>query len=420
MRDVVKVGASSAALPVTSLLSGPLLAHALGPDGRGQLAAIVAPLTLVPLLFGLGFPSAASRLVAAGEVRGRAAFKALVPLGTLMGALACVTMVATAPLFLHKYPPGVGPERLLALLLIPSISLDIVRGVRYGQGRYGVTSRERMIFAFLRLVVLIVLYFTHALTVIVAAVVIQVTSLIGQLTLLLQREEPSSPPALVATARRAAVSYGIRASGGQLSVLILLRLDQALMLPLSGPRELGYYAVAVSIGEVPQMLMAQIRSLLLSEFSARQDIQWIAKACRACILLGTVFAVVVGIVTPFALPPVFGHAFTGAITPTIILLVAGIPAGLAAVLSAALSSFNRPLTQTLSQLPGVALTLIGLPLLVPRYGANGAAVVSLVSYLTCSIVLLYQTRKHLQLEWRAVLRPALSEVIALFRGLRRG
>lgn len=56
--------------------SGPLLARALVPEGRGDLAAILLPITLAPVLFGLGLGTFVTRETARGR-----------PLSVLLGSV---------------------------------------------------------------------------------------------------------------------------------------------------------------------------------------------------------------------------------------------------------------------------------------------------------------------------------------------
>jgi O-antigen/teichoic acid export membrane protein len=419
IRDVIHVASSSTILPLTAVLTGPLLARSLGPVDRGYVAAILAPLTLAPFLFGIGFSDATATFVAAKRVQGRTALRTLVPLGTAMGAVAAIAIAFVAPLLLHKYPAGILGLRLLAVLLVASMSLDIVRAVRYGEGDFARTSRERYFAATSRLVALVVLYAAHHLTIMAAVLANQLCTFAAQLLLLKRHEAPASDRKQIGPVRRAALHYGLRASGGQLAGLLNLRLDAALMLPLAGARQLGYYAVAVSLAEIPAMLVGQVRNLLLSEFSARSDPQWVAKASRISLLLITCSTGGAMILTPWALPVLFGRAFEPAVVPALILLFATIPATLVGVLSAAMAAFGRPLAGTMAQVAGLVVTLIGLPLIVPAYGATGAAWISVASYYLVFIVLLRLTCRSLDLTVGQLLWPSVSETIGVIRGRAR-
>ena len=61
---VARTTAANVAVPLSALLTGPLLARYLGPADRGTLAAVVVPLTLVTLLGAVGLPEAVTYAVA--------------------------------------------------------------------------------------------------------------------------------------------------------------------------------------------------------------------------------------------------------------------------------------------------------------------------------------------------------------------
>src|SRR5262249_57417074 len=78
----------------TGFISGPLLARALGAHGRGDLAAVLVPLSLAPTILSLGVPGYAAREAA----RGRAPREVIgsVGLPLLLGG-ACVAAIGAFP-----------------------------------------------------------------------------------------------------------------------------------------------------------------------------------------------------------------------------------------------------------------------------------------------------------------------------------
>lgn len=58
--------AAYAALPLVGIITAPILARALGPEGRGQLAAILQPLSVADAFAAIGVPAAMTYFVASG------------------------------------------------------------------------------------------------------------------------------------------------------------------------------------------------------------------------------------------------------------------------------------------------------------------------------------------------------------------
>ena len=78
---------------LTALITGPLQARALGVDGRGLLAAVTVPLTLLPLLANLGLGVYTSRAAARG-----------VRIGTLIASVAGILVAAGLLIALASSP----------------------------------------------------------------------------------------------------------------------------------------------------------------------------------------------------------------------------------------------------------------------------------------------------------------------------
>ncbi len=53
--------------PALGILSGPILARAMGPDGRGQFASIMQPITIASAIASIGIPSAIAVYIARGN-----------------------------------------------------------------------------------------------------------------------------------------------------------------------------------------------------------------------------------------------------------------------------------------------------------------------------------------------------------------
>src|SRR5437868_3750154 len=61
---LVRTTVASLAVPAAAVLTGPILARELGPGGRGELAALIAPLMFATLVANFGIPEALTYTVA--------------------------------------------------------------------------------------------------------------------------------------------------------------------------------------------------------------------------------------------------------------------------------------------------------------------------------------------------------------------
>jgi lipopolysaccharide/colanic/teichoic acid biosynthesis glycosyltransferase/O-antigen/teichoic acid export membrane protein len=184
--------------------------------------------------------------------------------------------------------------------------------------------------------------------------------------------------------------FGVRGQLGSLLMLLNLRYNFVLLAALAGPVTLGIYTVASKYAEVLRMLPIAANWVLYPRF-ARSDARAATEDSRRLIpRAGTVTAVTAlplalaaGIVVPF----LFGDVFRAAVLPAQILLIGLAAEGVAGVSSAFLLGRGRPGLNSLGAAAGVVVTVILNFMLVPRYGAVGAAIASSVAFLTTTTTL---------------------------------
>jgi O-antigen/teichoic acid export membrane protein len=184
--------------------------------------------------------------------------------------------------------------------------------------------------------------------------------------------------------------YGARGQLGGLLSLVNLRLDVGILGAIAGPAVLGVYAIASKYAELMRLPGLAVNYVLYPIFASRDGEDARARTSR---LLLPALTVPLAVAVPLALaatpllPLVYGHAFRGAVGPALILL-AGLLGDVAAnQISAYLYGVGRPGGNSLAIGVGVVLTVIGDVLLIPRYGAVGAAVASCVAYLATDAAL---------------------------------
>ena len=115
--------------PLVALFSGPILAQALGVDGRGAVAAATAPLALVVTVATFGIPEAVTWVVARSPGLARNAAGRGLALLTLAGLVAMAAVAVSAP-WLSGGSTEVTQLILLAgLAIVPNLLVAVLRGV---------------------------------------------------------------------------------------------------------------------------------------------------------------------------------------------------------------------------------------------------------------------------------------------------
>jgi O-antigen/teichoic acid export membrane protein len=181
---------------------------------------------------------------------------------------------------------------------------------------------------------------------------------------------------------------------GSLSGILVSRLDQALMVPLcSSTAQLGLYAVAVSISELPLVVNQAVRDVTFAAESQGPDADRLARATRLSTALTGAAAAAVGVLSVLFLTTLFGHDFAGAVVVTLVLLVAVVGGNPGSVAGMGLSARGRPGLRSLSLSLALVVDVVALVLLVPVLGAMGAALATLVANCTCAALNLYWLRR---------------------------
>lgn len=407
---------------LAALATAPILARELGVEGRGHLAAATAPFLLVVGALTLGVPESLTFFVARGTARPvrllRRAGAALVAAALVGGGL----LALAAPWLAAG---SVDVQRIIVATtaaLVPALWVGALRGAASGLHLWHRVTAERSISAGVRLVGVVALAVTDSLTLVPAAVVLVAAPVLGGLAYvdlgrhLRQAAAPDpEPPRLL--------GYGMRVWVGALSGMILLRLDQALIAPLSSATELGFYTVAVAIAEAPLFLTAAARNVVFAADSSERDDARLATTARLVTLIVLGAAVGLAALLPWAVPTLFGPKFADATPVTLVLLlamVAGTPGSFA---GSGLSSRGRPGLRSTSLVIACVVNVAVLVWLVPVWGALGAAVATLVGNLVSANLNLVWLRHHFGVsprDFHGLRRSDLTLVGELVRRVTRG
>lgn len=390
---VARLSLVNVLVAAASFLTGPLQARALGPTGRGELAAIIVPLALAPQILGLALGAYAARESASGryrlnEIIGSVGFPLLV-----VGAIG---MAGAAP---AAGALAAGNDTVQTYLTIGFLLLPV--GLLGVLGAAVLAGLERWTLLMATKLIPVVILFVG-----VAGMYILGEMTVGRMAMLtLAAGGLSAVPAAVVMARagppvfrwsvtRASIVFGLRSWPGFLAQLTNARLDQLFMITLVTSRELGLYAVAVSLAGVSAFLSGALGPPLLSRV-ARGETAIVARGLRVTLSVMTVANLAMGAITPFVLPLLFGEDFGAAVGPTLVLLAAGVPLAGISVLSAALMADGAPGAPSVGEILALAVTIPGLVLLLPAIGGMGAAAVSLVAYTTSFIYQLVIMQRRL-------------------------
>jgi len=389
LKILMASSAANLAAPLSTVITGPLLARALGPDGRGTAAALLAPLALAGMVFTLGVPEALTWFVASGKLAGTSMRKAASAAGLICAVSGCLALFCLAPRLFRSQPQSI-PAFYLLLLSVPATLLFAAyRGIAQGRQLFRMINRERMSSALLRLALIGGLAGVHALTPVAAVWVTILSGLTGSLFLLPALRDQSAAVSRLAMGSFA--SYAGSAALANFGGLLVIRLDQVLMVSITSRAELAFYAVAASLAELPLAVVSACRDMAFSAAAERDDPLVIARFCRLTLAAMLALCLLGGLATPFVLPLLFGKSFSPACGMAEILLIGTVARAVTAVIGAGLMTAERSWIRSAIQIGGAAVTALLIFTLTPRWGGLGAAVATALTYgaLAASSLLVY-------------------------------
>lgn len=367
--------------PAATFVMAPLLAQALGVPGRGELAAITAPSLLALSIATLGVPDALTRAIAAGSHPSTRSWWTAWALVLGGGVAAFVASVLLAPSITGSARPGtVHLVALAAAAVLPGLAIGLLRARAAGEHAWGSVTAERIIAGSLKIAATVVLAASGHLTLTTATIVIAFSPLAGGLVYL--RAARADTAGVLRP--RQLLAFSARSWVGSIAGVLIVRLDQLLVLPLSDATQLGLYAVAVNLSEVPLVVTNAVREVMLAKDAGDNDDERVPRVARSAAVVAVAVAVPIGATAWSWVPVLFGPSFDPVLPVLAVALVGtviGVPGSIA---GSSLTARGRPELRSLSILVGCTANVAALLVLVPTLGAVGAAIATLIGNLLSS------------------------------------
>ena len=388
--------AGNATAVSTRLLTSIIVAQILGPVGRGAVALISVIDEVSTALLTVGIPVAAGYHAKVKLDSDRALINAALRAGALLLPLTAAVALLTGAFALASLEPA---ARWLTVLLIAWTGLVDLPGLT--AAHLIQAHRELRHLAVYQASFFTVALFAVALCAVLGGLSVAWVAaafVLGRIVTVAYGLAVTAWPALRPHARlRPLLRYGLRAAPASVGTLLNNKLDQLIIAPMVSLGDLGLYAVAAGTSFAPAVLpmsMAAGAFATVSQDAHRGREASAATAIRHGILVSALAAVALALVTPVVVPLVYGSAFKGAVTPTIILLGGSVAWGGQLVAAQCANALGRPGYSSTGEVAGLVVTVVGLVIFVPRYGITGAAVVSLVAYVTRLAVTLMLLRRE--------------------------
>jgi O-antigen/teichoic acid export membrane protein len=177
------------------------------------------------------------------------------------------------------------------------------------------------------------------------------------------------------------IRYGIKFHIAILAGAIIFRADLLVVNHFRGAAEAGVYNVATQFGMLLMLLPGVIGTLLFPRAAAEQDQQGeTTLLVTRYTAFVTFFCCLAAVPFSFLLPVIYGAEFTEATRLLLILLPGVYLVGLESVLVQHFNAIGLPRIIPVYWIVTLVVNLAMVFLLVPRWGAQGAALASTASY----------------------------------------
>ena len=315
-------------------------------------------------------------------------------------------------------PSGIGDAELaiLAVGIVASALVDAGYSFVLGCSRFGLHARITVAAAWLYALAVATVWVTVGLTVARVALLWVAVQGVKALVLLWASARSSGVGHPDRALLRESIGFGIRAWVGSLSDALNDRIDQILIAFIATEATLGVYAVAVNAWEILLYLPGAAATAVLPSV-ARADrtlrVEQVLKAFRSVALVSLSGMAVAAVAGPPLLVLVFGAPFEASIGPFLWLLPGTLGYVALGIFSSALVGSSSPGRSSFGPLVALGLGIALDIVLIPRFGAEGAAIAASAALLAGGVtaLILYRTRASFSLA--ALIRPRAGDLDVL-------
>ena len=370
-----------------SVIAGIIVAHWLGAEGVGQLAVINVTVATIVQLGSFGLPSSNTYFIAQDQERFRAAAINSFIFALAIGSILAIALSALGSLRTDWF--SFIPQQLIRIAaisipfqLITLIGLNILLAVgKVKEFNFLDLAGQSFVLINAVAALLVLNRGLGTLVTLNTAANIVVSLAVTALLVISARNVAQSKWRTDMAFLRRMIAYGLKFHVSILAGAIMLRADLLVVNHFRGPSEAGVYSVASQFALLLMLLPGVIATLLFPRVTAEQD----ARGETTCLVTRyTTFIMFLCCLAavPFSLllPVLYGSAFTDATRFLLILLPGVYLMGLESVLVQHFNALGLPRAIPLYWVITLALNLILVFALVPRYGAQGAAIASTISY----------------------------------------
>ena len=393
-----------------------LLARGLDPSARGTVAFLTITALVVSRLARLGVADATT-VLAARRSRQRSALLSNLLGFTISAMLGAAGLLSLVILLGRIHPAGIKDRQLilLAVGILASGLVDAGSSFMLGLGRIAELAALNAVGPWIYAAFVATASVFFGLTPTRAVIAWAAGHSIWAAMVVVASKRGTPLVRMDRSLLQESIAFGVRAWIGGLSRFLNFRVDQILMGFISAQAALGIYAVAVNASEVLLILPGAAATALLpalARSAPRERLERTLRIVRSVTLLTAATVIAAAIVGPPLVTSIFGGRYQDATTPFVLLIPGAIGFALMVIFSNALVAASAPGRSSLGPLAALVSGFVLDLILIPPFGASGAAAAATVAFACGGVVSAAAFRSAAPFQLRA-LAPARADVRAL-------
>jgi antigen flippase len=395
-----------AAILATNLVTGIIVARALGPSGRGELAATLLIVQMAAWVFGMGSSEAISYHQARSPEDGPRLLSSWLVITVPLVIVGIVVSELMLPVIFAAQTDAAIQVARVYLLAIPLIAYQqIFSGILLGDHDFLYYNVTRFLYPALAAVIYVLFLLPGIFSVktaLVANALAMAIALAISIHRSLRKQGLARPDrALI----RKTLSYGLRAHAGSTAGLINARLDLLIIPAFVTAGSVGLYSIATNVTSIVTSLTATVALMALPIAARAQGSpRPVILTLQTAMGISLVIAIPLAALAPILLGLVYGSAFESASDALRLLLPGAVFGAGVNVLAAGILAANRPLLVSAAVGPAALITIAGLIIFLPIGGIVAASIVTSVVYVFEFAVMAELYRKCVNLTWRDFLK----------------
>lgn len=416
-KSIIQTSGINILIALLNVLTGIILARLLGPTNRGELAAAQMIPLMISTIALIGLPQAVVYWVSHEKESSKQTILTTLILFIPINIFVCFLGYLLIPYMLPAQSEQVIHAARVYLLVIFQVSFGsiYVWGLQ-GLRNFTYWNIVRLISPITWLLAILTGYALNKLSIIYLVLFPLIVNfplvIIFMVYFWRQLEGPSN---FRIKRAKNLIRYGLPITFSSIPQTLNLRLDQLLMAAFLPPELLGLYIVGVTWSSASRMILSSVGSVItpslaaLDENNHVQAYQIVGMSTRSSIMLVTIIVFGQAIVTPIAIPLLFGKAYLPAVSAAIVLVIAGGVKSLSLVWRDILYGFGDTKSGFIAEIVGLIVTCVALAVLLEPFQIVGASVASLISYMVTLIYFTFVLKRQMKKPMRFFLLPTHSD-----------